>query len=68
MTLRTTAVVLLDWIASWFADTLIEDQRDAIAVFQIPGLKGDYELLPPHRGFWNQLIAVSARTCWLDFS
>ena len=42
-----------------FLDDLVEDTRDPLLSFTIPGLDGDFGLFAPQWEIWRQLVAVS---------
>ena len=48
----------MDILKDLFADKLDVDDRDPVATFQIPGVDGSFELLPPKVIFWVQLTVV----------
>lgn len=45
--------------SSLFADKLVEDTREPLTTFEIPGLDGTFGLFPPTLGIWQQLLYVS---------
>ncbi|KAL7559191.1 hypothetical protein ACA910_013198 [Epithemia clementina (nom. ined.)] len=48
----------MEVLRNLFADKLIEDDREPLWIFSIPGLDGDYALYAPRSQLWNQLIFV----------
>jgi hypothetical protein len=45
-------------IESLLVDKLVEDDREFVTTFQIPGVEGSFGLFPPKMNFWVQLLVV----------
>jgi hypothetical protein len=48
----------MEFIKTLFADKLLGDEREPVAVFSIPGLEGQFGLYAPRWEPWKQLILV----------
>jgi hypothetical protein len=48
----------MEVIKSLFADKLMSDDRELVALFSIPGLEGQFGLYAPLWEPWKQVISV----------
>ena len=53
-------MVVAEILRVYFSEKLVDDDREPIALFPLPGFEDDlFGLYPPKMEFWNQLVLVS---------